>query len=55
MLLCSLRFALMSFGVRRIMGELIVVGIAVGFTASTCAYMIGWTIAQVRRLVRSIR
>lgn len=37
------------------MGELIVVGVCVGFTVSTCAYMIGWVIAQIRRLVRQIR
>lgn len=37
------------------MGELVVVGICVGFTVSTCAYAIGWTIAQVRRLIRQIR
>lgn len=37
------------------MGDLIVVGVSVGFVASTCAYMIGWTIAQIRRLIRSIR
>ena len=37
------------------MGELVVLGTCVGFTVSTCAYMIGWTIAQVRRLIRSVR
>lgn len=37
------------------MGELLVVGVCVGFTVSTSAYMIGWSVAQVRRLVRSIR
>lgn len=37
------------------MAELMVVGVCIGFTVSTCAYMIGWSIAQVRRLIRSIR
>lgn len=37
------------------MGELLVLGVVVGVTASTCAYMVGWSIAQVRHLVRSIR
>lgn len=37
------------------MAELLVLGGCFGFTVSTCAYIIGWTIAQVRRLVRQIR
>jgi len=37
------------------MGELVVVGVCVGFTFTTCAYAMGWTIAQVRRLIWSIR
>lgn len=37
------------------MGELLVLGVCVGFVVSTCAYMIGWVIAQVGRLIRYIR
>lgn len=37
------------------MGELLILGIAIGFVVSTCAYVIGWSIAQVRRLIRSVR
>lgn len=37
------------------MGELLVLGGLFGFVVSTCAYMIGWVIAQVRRLIRQIR
>lgn len=37
------------------MGEFLVVGFCVGFIVSTCAYAIGWTIAQVRRLIRAVR
>lgn len=37
------------------MGELVVLGACIGFTASTCAFFFGWVIAQARRLVRQIR
>lgn len=37
------------------MGELLGLGFCVGFTISTCAFFVGWVIAQVRRLVRQIR
>lgn len=55
MRLCLLHFVPTFFGVQLIMGDLVVVGTCVGFTVSTCSYMIGWAIAQVRRLIRSIR
>lgn len=37
------------------MGEFIVVGFCVGFVVSTCAYFTGYALAQVMRLIRSIR
>lgn len=36
-------------------GELLILGFGIGFTVSTCVYMMGWTIAQVRRFIRSVR
>lgn len=48
-------FAPMLCGMRRVVGSLIVLGVCVGITASTCAYFIGWVIAQARRLIQSIR
>lgn len=37
------------------MGELLVLGVCVGFMVSTCAFFAGWSIAQVKRLIRQIR
>lgn len=37
------------------MGDLLVLGVCIGFVFSTCAFFIGFAIAQVRRLIRSIR
>lgn len=37
------------------MGELVVLGISIGFVVSTCAFFTGWVVAQVRRMVRQIR
>ena len=45
----------MSFGGRLGMAELLVVGFLGGFVVSTCANFTSYALAQVMRLVRSIR
>lgn len=37
------------------MGDLLGLGFCVGFVISTCAFFVGFAIAQVKRLIRSIR
>lgn len=37
------------------MGELLVLGFLVGFVVSTCANFTSYALAQVMRLIRSIR
>lgn len=37
------------------MGELLVLGVCIGFTVSTCAFFVGFAIAQIRRLIRLMR
>lgn len=37
------------------MGDFVVVGFSVGFVLCTCVYFIGYALAQLQRLIRSIR